>query len=129
MCVCVCVCVCRWGRGLWRKKARTRASFKKHRNSSSLICIWDNIMVVAWKQVRGSQIMKRTLMPHWTKLNFKTTRKRGGDQISLHNSVLENELKKTKTKKPLHLICLSPYQTFFNGILRGSINWPKSLGK
>lgn len=123
----VCVCVCRLGVVvLWRKKARIRAFFKKHRNSSSLICIWDNIMVVAWKQVRGSQIMKRTLMPQWTELNFKTIRKNGGNQISLHYSLLENVL----GKKPLHLIFMSPYHIFFKGLLRGSINWPlKEFGE
>lgn len=51
--------------------------------------------------------MKRTLMPYWTKLNFKTTRKRGGDQIILHNSVLENELKKTKKPKKQEAIAFN----------------------
>lgn len=32
-----------------------------------------------------------------TKLNFKTTRKKGGDKISSHNSVLENVFLKKKS--------------------------------
>lgn len=43
-----------------------------------------------------------------TKFNFKTTRKKGCDQISSHNTVLENVF----LKKILYLIFLSHYMNF-----------------